>query len=62
MGMIGLTLSLHLLRFFPGGFSCSRRGAAGGRDDEGGIAVIAQQVAQGGDDEGDTPDGSQSVC
>ena len=47
MGMIGLTLSLHLLRFFRGGFfSCSRRGVAGGRDDEGGI-VIAQRVAQG---------------
>ena len=48
MGMIGLTLSLHLLRFFLGGFSCSRRGVvAGGRDDEGGI-VIVQWVAQGG--------------
>ena len=53
MGMIGLTLSLHLLRFFRGGFSCSRRGVAGGRNDEGGIA-IAQRVAQGDDDdEGD---------
>lgn len=53
MGMIGLTLSLHLLRFFRGGFfSCSRRGVAGGRDDEGGIAIV-QRVAQGDDDEGD---------
>ena len=51
MGMIGLTLSLHLLRFFRGGFSCSRRGVAGGRNDEGGIAIAQRVMPRAGDDD-----------